>query len=83
MKHSLCLLMILISAMLSGQNWQVINNVTHVYDIEKSGDSIYFSSWGGVVEIKGNDGLAFGDMQQVRQISTSDGLVSNDIRNLA
>lgn len=83
MKHILCLLMILVSAALFAQNWQVINNVTHVYDIEKSGDSIYFSSWGGVVEIQGNSALPFGEMRQIRQISTGDGSVSNDIRNLA
>ena len=83
MKYIHCLMMILATALLGGQNWQVINNVTHVHDIEKYGDSIYFSSWGGVVEIQGNDVLPFSEMQQVRQISTGDGLVSNDIRNLA
>jgi ligand-binding sensor domain-containing protein len=75
--------MILFSAGLCAQNWQTINNVTHVYDIEKSGDSIFFSSWGGVVEIQGDSALPLSEMQQVRQISTTDGLVSNDIRNLA
>ncbi|MDD4277250.1 MAG: T9SS type A sorting domain-containing protein [Candidatus Cloacimonetes bacterium] len=83
MKHILCIVMILASALLGGQNWQVINNVTHVHDIEKSGDTIYFSSWGGVVKIQGDDALPFSEMQQVQQISTGDGLVSNDIRNLA
>lgn len=83
MKHILCMIMILASAWLGAQNWQIINNSSHVYDIEKSGDSIYFSSWGGVVEIQGNEALPFDEMQQVRQISTGDGLVSNDIRNLA
>ena len=67
MKHILCLLMILVSAALFAQNWQVINNVTHVYDIEKSGDSIYFSSWGGVVEIQGNSALPFSEMHQDRK----------------
>lgn len=82
MKHILCIVMILFSMGLFAQNWQTINNVTHVYDIEKSGDSIFFSSWGGVVEIRGDSALPLSEMQQIRQISTGDGLISNDIRNL-
>lgn len=75
--------LILINALLYGQTWQTINNVNHVYDIEKAGNSIYFSSWGGVMEISGmeNQNLAF--YSEIRQISTGDGLLSNDIRNLA
>lgn len=82
MKHIFCMIMILLSGWLCAQNWQIINNVTHVYDIEKSGDSIFFSSWGGVVEIQGDDALPLSEMRQLRQISTGDGLVANDIRNL-
>jgi hypothetical protein len=75
--------LILINALLYGQTWQTINNVNHVYDIEKAGNSIYFSSWGGVMEISGmeNQNLAF--YSEIRQISTGYGLLSNDIRNLA
>lgn len=69
--------------LLFGQNWQIINNVNHVYDLEKDGDSIYFSSWGGVTEIEGSDALPLSQREQVQQLSTGDGLVSNDIRHLS
>jgi hypothetical protein len=83
MKKFLVFGLMLVSAFLHSQNWQTINNVNHVYDIEKSGDSIYFSSWGGVVHIQGDDSLHLSEMQELQQLSTGDGLVSNDIRNLS
>lgn len=83
MKKLLSLGLIFASALLYAQNWQTINNVNHVYDIEKSADEIYFSSWGGVVHIQGESDSHLSNMQELEQISTGDGLVSNDIRSLA
>lgn len=82
MKNILFTTFLLMLSLLHAQNWQTINNVNHVYDIEKEGDSIYFSSWGGVVEIRGNAGQHLQDFEMINQYNTSDGLVSNDIRNL-
>ena len=83
MKQLYILVLILCSAVLWGQNWEVINNVNHVYDIEKAGEDILFSSWGGVVQISGSADLPLSEMEEIRQISTGDGLASNDIRSLA
>src|SRR5690554_4633180 len=83
MKQLYILVLILCSAVLWGQNWEVINNVNHGYDIEKAGEDLLFSSWGGVVQISGSAVLPLSEMEEIRQISTGDGLASNDIRSLA
>lgn len=83
MKRILILGWIMLSALLYSQNWQTINNVNHVYDIEKAGEHIYFSSWGGVMEIYGNSSTPLSQYSVLKQLSTGDGLASNDIRNLA
>jgi len=82
MKKYLTLGIILYSALLFGQNWDIISNVNHVYDIEKAGDNIFFSSWSGVVQISGDNALPLSEMEEIRHINTGNGLISNDIRNL-
>jgi ligand-binding sensor domain-containing protein len=83
MKKILILGWIVLSAFLYSQNWQTINNVNHVYDIEEAGNSIYFSSWGGVMEISGSAATPLAQYNVIQQLSTGDGLTSNDIRNLS
>lgn len=70
-------------AILGGQNWQTLNNTNHVYTMEKSGDNIYFSTWGGVVQIQGEAQTPISQMREIKHWTTGDGLVSNDIRSLA
>ena len=83
MKRILLLAITLMVAHLAAQNWQTLNNTNHVYTMEKDGNSIYFSTWGGVVQITGESGAPLSLMQQTQHWTTGEGLVSNDIRSMA
>ena len=83
MKQFILAWILLSLSYLCGQNWQTINNTNHVYDIIKRGNDIYFSSWGGVVHVQGAEGDDFSGMQELKQWTTGDGLVSNEITNLS
>lgn len=83
MKKYILLGWILVSALLHCQNWQTVNNTNHIFDIEKTENRIFFSSWGGVVEIEGTDSTDLSNWSAKQELSTGNGLVSNDIRTIA
>ena len=61
------------------------SNTSHIYDILASGDELWFSSWGGVVNIAAEPGSANTSLNQMAQKyvwNTGNGLYGNDIRNI-
>lgn len=67
--------------------WNTHTNTSHVYDLLYDNNQLYFSTWGGVVRL-GDLGsppspisLAYASQNGIW--TTADGLVSNDIRNIA
>lgn len=83
MKRILFCLILTAVCSLHSQSWQTFTNTNHVYDLIASGNTVTFSTWGGVVEISGSESTPFSQMTQTRTWTTGDGLASNDIRTLA
>lgn len=81
MKKLLIPLLLFFSSFLAAQKWQIINNINHVYDISEYKDELCISSWGGVAFLQGNTEIS--KLSLKRQLTTVDGLSSNDIRHLA
>lgn len=71
---------------LGAANWQTITNTSHVYDLMVQGDDIYFSSWGGVVQLSPQTGggvsPSLSSLAQKNIWTTADGIASNDVRNI-
>lgn len=81
----LCLVSLLSAA--SANLWNTHTNTSHVYDLLFDNNQLYFSTWGGVVRM-GDLGsmpfpLSLTNATQNGMWTTSDGLVSNDIRSIA
>lgn len=85
MRFKLVILFLLIGLSLSASTWQTFSNTDHVYDLVKSGNSLYFSTWGGVVKLQSNSATPqnLSDYLEAETINTGAGLASNDIRSLA
>ncbi|MBW6514263.1 MAG: hypothetical protein K0B87_05850 [Candidatus Syntrophosphaera sp.] len=87
MKRQVLTLAILLGwLVLNAAAWQTITNTSHVHDLMAQDGSIYFSTWGGVVQLMpppaGGD-VTISEMLENRVLTTAAGLASNDVRNLA
>ena len=65
---------------LSAAKWQTLTNTSHVYDLTQQGNRLFFSTWGGVIEINMPDPYA---MEQTGIWTTANGIASNDVRSVA
>ena len=85
MRYYILSLIACLSFTLSAATWQTFTNTNHVYDINIDSDTIYISSWGGVVKlvpiIANPQDLS--NYREESVINTGNGLGSNDIRSLA
>lgn len=67
---------------LSAAKWETFTNTSHVYDLMVQEDQIYFSSWGGVLQVADAGTGNFSQMEEKAIWTTADGLASNDVRNI-
>ncbi|NLK49509.1 MAG: hypothetical protein GX294_02555 [Candidatus Cloacimonetes bacterium] len=85
MKRIILILMIISTGIGYASMWQTHTNTSHIYDILASGDELWFSSWGGVVNIAPETGSANTPLNQMIQKhvwNTGNGLYGNDIRHI-
>lgn len=83
MKKFCIIVMALIIGICHAQKWGVVNNINHIFDIDEHAGELYISTWGGVGILDAASAPEFSEMQVMQHYSTSNSLVSNDIRNLA
>lgn len=85
MKRIILILMIISTGIAYASMWQTHTNTSHIYDILASGDELWFSSWGGVVNIAVEPGSVHTPLNRMVQKhvwNTGNGLYGNDIRHI-